>query len=145
MLYANSSIETSVNHTLRELPDKDRIYITSHPLIKDNDRIRYVRVRNQSFIILHDYNGDKFIKDHPVGGLVVTIVATGSSRGNGDTDYLIQNAISDMRCMTDYNSRYLVAEIHRSNTHAMNLFDRNGFTPELDDSDKIYYICYTRS
>lgn len=145
MLYANSSIETSINQTIRELPAEDKRFIDDKPLMRDNDLIRYVRVRNQAFIILHDYNGDKFIEDHRLGGLVVTIASVNSSRGNGDTDYLIKNAISDMRTMPDHNSRCLVAELHRDNVHAINLFRRNGFTPGLEDSEKIYYLCYTRS
>lgn len=145
MIYANSSIETSINHTINELPDEDKRFIDDTPLMRDNDLIRYVRIRNQSFIILHDYNGDKFLNDHPLGGLVVTIASACSSRGNGDTDYLIQNAVSDMRCMFDHSSRCLVAEIHKDNVHAISLFERNGFTPGLEDFDKIYYLCYTRS
>ena len=145
MIYANSSIETSINHTIRELPDEDRRFIDDTPLMRDNDLIRYVRIRNQSFIILHDYNGDEFLENHPLGGLVVTIASANSSRGNGDTDYLLQNAVSDMRAMFDYSSRCLVAEIHKDNVHAIDLFGRNGFTPGLEDSDKIYYLCYTRS
>ena len=145
MIYANSSIETSINHTIRELPDEDRRFIDDTPLMRDNDLIRYVRIRNQSFIILHDYNGDSYKGSHPLGGLVVTVASVNSSRGNGDTDYLIQNAVSDMRCMFDHSSRCLVAEVHKDNVHAINLFLRNEFTLGLEDSDKFYYHCYTRS
>ena len=145
MIYANSSIETSINHTISELTDEDRRFIDDAPLMRDNDLIRYVRIRNQSFIILHDYNGDSYKGSHPLGGLVVTVASVNSSRGSGDTDYLIQNAVSDMRCMFDHSSRCLVAEVHKDNSHAIGLFERNGFTLGLEDSDKLYYLCYTRS
>ena len=145
MIYANSSIETSINHTIGELSAEDRRFIDDTPLMRDNDLIRYVRIRNQSFIILHDYNRNEYVDSHPLGGLVVTIASANGSRGNGDTDYLIQNAISDMGRMFDHSSRRLVAEIHRDNSHAVNLFERNEFALGLEDSDKLYYLCYTRS
>lgn len=145
MIYANSTIETTVNYICDKLPAEDKLFIDPRPLARDNDQLRYVRIRRHSFIALHNYYGDKFLKDHPLGGLVVTIAAINGSRGNGDTDYLLKNAIADMRDMIDYESRCLVAEIHKNNEHAKDLFERNGFARTLEDDKKIYYLCYTRS
>ena len=144
MIYANSSIDTTSSYIFSKLSPVDRIYMKYNPLITDNNVLRYVRIKNDAFITLHDYYDDAYRDNHPFKGLVVNIAAIDSSRGNGDTDYLLKNAISDMRSMTDSHSDCIIAEIDPSNDHALNLFERNGFTP-IGSDDKIYYICYTRS
>lgn len=145
MLYDNSSVGNTINYIFNKLPAEDKLFVPSNPIYTDNDVVRYVRIKNLSYIVLHDYSDGRFTKYHPMNGMGISIASIETSRGKGDTDYLIKNAIADMREIYDYGSRCLVAEIDKRNSHAIDLFERNEFSLAMEDDDKVYYICYTRS
>lgn len=145
MLYDNSSVGNVINYVYNRLPAEDKIFVPNNPIYTDNEVVRYVRVKNLAYIVLHDYSDRKFLKDHPIKGMSVSVASIDTSRGNGDVDYLLKNAIEDMGLMYYDSSRCMVAEINKSNSHAIRLFERNGFSLAAENDGMIYYILYTRS
>lgn len=95
---------------------------------------KYINIKNDAYIALDDY-GDKYKNIHPYKGKIISIVASTKSRGTGDTDWLVRQAIKD-----NPNSR-LIAEIDFDNDHSNNLFIRNGFK-QIDDVNGIKFYVY---
>lgn len=89
---------------------------------------KYINIKNDAYILLDDY-GDKYKSIHPYKGKIISIAASTKSRGTGDTDWLVKQAIKD-----NPNTR-LIAEIDSDNDYSSNLFIRNGF--KLIDEDVI--------
>lgn len=87
---------------------------------------KYINIKNDAYITLDDY-GDKYKSIHPYKGKIISIAASTKSRGTGDTDWLVKQAIKD-----NPNTR-LIAEIDSDNDYSSNLFIRNGF--KLIDED----------
>lgn len=144
MLYDNSSVGNTINYIYNKLPAEDKLFVPTNPIYTDNKAVRYVRVKNLSYLVLHDYSDKKYIDDHPFLGMNISIASIETSRGNGDTDYLLNNAVEDMGSMYDYGTRCMIAEIDKSNSHAIELFERNKFKLAADKEDTVYYIRYTR-
>lgn len=147
MIYANnSSISTAINYIYNNLSANQLMFIDRNPLITDNDALRYVRIKNSSFLTMHDYYYDlKYRKSHPAKGLVVTIAGLDYADKDSDINYLLNNAVLDARSMDDENSRYLVAEINVLDTYKRDLFIEHNFKLSFDRNDTSYYICDTRS
>lgn len=145
MIYANSSISTAINYIYKNLPAEQLLFINKNPLIKDNNALRYVRIKNSSFLTMHDYYDLKYRKLHPVKGLVITVAGLDYSDRNNDIDYLINNAVLDARAMEDENSRYLVAEVNALDEYRRNLFINHNFKLSSDLNNVLYYVCDTRS
>lgn len=145
MLYANSSISTAVDHVLQNLTPEEQLYLPYNPLVRDNDVIRYVRIKRLAFITMHDFKDKKYKEKHPIEGLVVTIAGLESSKKAGDLDFLIKHAISDARMMEDESSKFLVAEINKSDKEKQELFSRNGFKLIAENEETFFYSCSTRS
>ena len=95
---------------------------------------KYINIKNDAYITLDDY-GDKYKNEHPYKGKIISIAASTKSRGTGDTDWLVKQAIKD-----NPNSR-LIAEIDSDNVHSSNLFTRNGFK-QIDEFDGIKFYVY---
>ena len=144
MLYANSSLANAITYIYRNLPTSQSIFIEMNPLFKDNDNLRYVRVRRSSFITMHDYYDWSYRESHPAKGMVVTIAGLDYDDRDDDLDYLLRNAMSDARLMNDENSRYLVAEIDSSDSFRRNLFERNNFNLAFEMNDTRYYVFDSR-
>ena len=95
---------------------------------------KYINIKNDAYITLDDY-GDKYKNEHPYKGKIISIAASTKSRGTGDTDWLVKQAIKD-----NPNSR-LIAEIDSDNDHSINLFTRNGFK-QINDVNGIKFYVY---
>ena len=117
----------NINEITSALSDSDKKYIGNNT----SEHTVYQKEKDGCYIILDDYNGE-YKDEHPFDGLIVTIVASSSSRGKGITDQLIQQAIKDNPGQT------LIAEIDSDNIYSINLFKRNGFKL-FDEFDNIKF------
>lgn len=113
--------------------DKQELdYICNDKFI-DSPYLIYRKIKDDSFIEVYYYS--KELKDeHPISGNNILIVSSPNSRGMGNADYLLKQALKECP------GNFFVYETDKTNKASIHLAQKNGFQLYKNIDDVLYYV-----